>query len=139
MQQFRSTVFLAGALAGFLCFGVGTILAASGSGATQTQAGGGVIVKVTYLNPAGADEAQFSVVLDTHSVNLDQYDFKAISVLRDDKGKSYQPTKAESKGSGHHREAVLNFPKLDPEAKRVDLVIKEVAGVKERVLRWEFR
>ena len=139
MQHFRSIVFLAGALTCFLGLNVDAILGAADSGATQTQAGGGVTVKVTYLNPASADEAQFSVVFDTHSVNLDQYDFKAISVLRDDKGKSYQPTKAESKGSGHHREAVLNFPKLDPEAKRVDLVIKEVAGVKERVLRWELR
>ena len=139
MQYFCSIVFVAAGLAGFLCLNVGTALGAAGSGATQSQAGGGVTVKATYLNPAGADEPQFSVVLDTHSVNLDPYDFKAISALRDDKGKSYQPSKTEGKGSGHHREATLTFPKISPEAGALELVIKDVAGVKERVFRWDLK
>ena len=30
----------------------------------------------------------------------------------------------------------MSFSKLSPDAKRVELVIKDVAGVKERVFRW---
>ena len=70
------------------------------SDATQAVAGGGVTVKVTYLNPKGSDGARFQVALDTHSVNLDSYDLKTISVLRDDAGNTYSPTAVENKGSG---------------------------------------
>jgi hypothetical protein len=30
----------------------------------------------------------------------------------------------------------LTFPKVSPEAKRLEIVIKDVAGVKERTFRW---
>jgi hypothetical protein len=109
---------------------------AAASNGTQTVAGGGVTAKVTFLNPKGADEPRFQVVLDTHSVNLDAYDLKGIAVLRDDTGKSYLPTAIENKGGGHHRDAIVTFPKLSPGAKRIELVIKDVAGVKERTFVW---
>jgi hypothetical protein len=76
-------------------------------------------------------------VLDTHSVVLDGYDLTAVTVLRDDTGKNYVPTGAENKGSGHHREATLSFPKISPDAKRLEIVMKDVAGVKERIFRWD--
>jgi hypothetical protein len=104
--------------------------------ATQTVSGGGVTVKVTYLAQT-AHESRFSVVLDTHSVNLDMYDLKALSVLRDDTGMTMQPTGAENKGSGHHREIILTFPRPSMDRKWLELVIKDVAGVKERVFRWD--
>jgi len=81
-------------------------------------------------------DPRFQVVLDTHSVALDSYDLKSITVLRDDVGKSYAPTEAENKGSGHHREVTLTFPKVSPDAKRVEIIIKDLAGVKERTFRW---
>ena len=77
------------------------------------------------------------MALDTHSVNLDSYDLKTVTVLRDDTGKTYLPTGIESKGSGHHREATLIFPKVSGEAKRIQIVIKDVAGVKERTFDWD--
>ena len=46
---------------------------------------------------------------------------------------------AENKGSGHHRELTLIFPKVAPEAKRLEIVIKDVAGVKERGFRWNLQ
>lgn len=109
------------------------------SNATQTISGGGVTAKVTYLNPKSSDGPRFEVVLDTHSVNLDSYDLKSIAFLRDDSGKSYAATAAETKGTGHHREATLTFPTVSPESKRVEVVIKDVAGVKERVFRWDLQ
>lgn len=109
---------------------------AKASGLTQSVTGGGVTAKVTYLNPKSGEDARFAVVLDTHSVNLDAYDLKLLSVLRDETGKEYSPINVENKGGGHHRETILVFPQLPAEAKRIELVIKDVAGVKERVFRW---
>ena len=101
--------------------------------------GGGVTAKVTYLNPTSGEDPRFAVVLDTHSVNLDGYDLKTVSALRDDRGKNYLPIGTENKGSGHHREVVLTFSRVPPEVKRVELTIKDVAGVKERVFRWDLQ
>ena len=94
-------------------------------------------MKVTYLDPKTSNELRFQVVLDTHSVNLDGYDLKTITVLRDDTGKSYFPAEVENKGSGHHREVTVIFPKVSSEAKRLEVVIKDVAGMKERTFNWD--
>jgi hypothetical protein len=115
----------------------GEIFAAVGSDMTQMVSGGGVTVKATYVNPKSTDESHFEVVLDTHSVNLNAYDLKSIAVLRDDTGKTYLATGVESKGSGHHREATLSFPKVAPESERLELVIRDVGGVRERSFRWD--
>ncbi len=107
------------------------------SEAKQTVAGGGVTVKVTYAKPKGSDEFRFQVALDTHSVNLESYDLRTISVLHDDAGNTYSPTAVENKGSGHHRETTVSFATIASGTKRVELVIKDVAGVKERIFRWD--
>ena len=112
------------------------ILAAPAPDATQTVAGGGVTVKVTYLAQT-KHESRFSVVMDTHAVNLDLYDLKALSLMRDDTGLMMGPTGAENKGSGHHREITLTFPRPSLRRKWTELVIKDVAGVKERTFRWD--
>jgi len=134
----RALVLSAGLLlAGLLM--IGESFGGAASELTRTHSGGGVTVKATYLNPQATEDARFEVVLDTHSVNLDSYDLKAVSLLRDDAGESYPPTQVENKGSGHHREITLMFPKLSAEAKRLELVIKDIAGVKERSFRWELQ
>ena len=131
-----SRLFLAALLMSTILLEHGQSFAATVSDATQTASGGGVTAKVTYLNPKSGDDLRFRVVLDTHSVDLDAYDLKAIIVLRDNAGKSYLPTAVENKGSGHHREATVIFPKVSTDAKRLDVVIKDVAGVKERTFQW---
>ena len=105
---------------------------------TQTDSGGGVTVKVTYLNPQGTEDARFDIALDTHSVNLDALDLKAVSLLRDAVGNTYRPIRIENKGSGHHRQVILVFQKPSGEVSKLELVIKEIAGVKERLFRWDF-
>jgi hypothetical protein len=107
------------------------------SALTRTHAGGGVTVKVTYLNPQGKEDARFEISLDTHSVDLDGYDLKALSSLRDGAGRAYQPTKVENKGSGHHRQVVLVFPKPSPGSSRLELMIKGIGGIKERSFVWD--
>lgn len=119
-------------------FGIGVGHAAAPSGFTRSDTGGGVTVKVTYLNPQETADARFDIALDTHSVNLDAYDLKALSLLRDEGGKDYQPTHVENKGSGHHRQITLVFPKPSAEAKKVKLIIKDLAGAKERSFSWDF-
>ena len=114
---------------------IGQSFGAAGTDSTQTVSGGGVTVKVTYLART-EHEARFSVAMDTHSVDLDVYDLKGNSILRDDTGLAMQPTGMENKGSGHHRQIILTFPRPSTQAKWVELVIKDVAGEKQRRFRW---
>ena len=93
------------------------------------------MVKTTYLAQT-EHESRFSITLDTHSVNLDGYDLKALSILRDDTGIVLQPTGVENKGSGHHREVILTFPRPSLKRTWLELVIKDIAGEKERIFRW---
>lgn len=116
--------------------GSGESYAAGMTDATQTVSGGGVTVAVTYVNPSNNQSPRFEVALNTHSVGLDSYDFKTLAVLRDGTGKTYSPIKVENKGGGHHRQVTLTFPKISPKAKRVEIVIKDIAEVKERTFRW---
>lgn len=105
-------------------------------GAKQSVAGGGVTVAVTFLKDR-ADTLAFEVVLDTHSANLDGYRFEEIVRLRDGRGGELTPTSVEgAKGSGHHREATVLFTWPDPKPASLELVVKGVAGVPERVFRW---
>ncbi len=107
---------------------------------TQEAEAAGVKVKATYKNPAESKDPVFDVALDTHTVDLDQYKFAKIAHLRDDAGKEYHPDMVSSSGSGHHREATLKFKDADISgAKFVELVVKGVAGVDERVFRFEVR
>ena len=119
-------------------FGIGVGHAAAPSGLARTDTGGAVTVKVTYLNPQGTADARFDIALDTHSVNLDAYDLTVLTVLRDEAGREYQSIRVENKGSGHHRQIVLVFPKPSGEVKKLEFVIKDLAGVKERLFRWDF-
>jgi len=118
-------------------------LGAVGTGLTHTDSGGGVTVNVTYLHPQGVAETRFEVVLDSYSVDLDAYDLKALSVLRDDTGKNYQAIQVDNKGGGHHRrgghhrEIAIVFPKVSPPAKRLELVIKNVGRIKARSFFWD--
>lgn len=124
-------LLLSGAVGGYQIFG------ATALHTTQTHSGGGVTVKVTPLDSRASGELRFQIALDTHSVNLDSYDLKSLVSLRDNTGKLYPPTAVENKGSGHHRQATLSFAKPPNGVKRVELVVKDIAGVKERIFRWD--
>jgi hypothetical protein len=116
----------------------GEALAASAVQAKLSQqvAGGGVTVIATLLKEQ-ADATAIKLVLDTHSVNLDGYKLDAIAALRDDAGKTYPVVAVEqASGGGHHRQAVLQFGKVSAEAKTIELVVRDVAGVEERIFRW---
>ncbi len=121
------------------CFGAG-VMATSASGPqadlTRQVAGGGVTVAATLLTDR-TDGTAVRLTLNTHSVNLDGYRFDTMALLRDDRGKTYPLEAVESaSGSGHHRQAVLKFAKADAGAKTVELIVKDVAGMKERTFSW---
>lgn len=109
-------------------------------GFIQEAEAAGVTVKVAYKNPSESKNPVFNVAMDTHSVDLDQYKFDHITLLRDDTGKEYHPDIVSSSGTGHHREATLEFKDADiSEAKYVELAVEGVAGVDERVFKFELK
>ncbi len=121
--------------------------ATKGSGSlTQTNSGGSVTLAVTWQRSEQASAPLvFSVAMDTHSVNLDGIDLAKSAVLRTDAGVEVKPEKWESPPGGHHRSGSITFPSKDGSGKpllgsgvkSIELVIRDVASVKERVLRWE--
>jgi len=90
----------------------------------------GIQIKATYLQDI-EDATAFEIKVTAHSDYND--DFKKNSFLRDSGGKTYQPLSYEGEG-GHHASGILRFPKI--EGKRFELVIKDIAGVNERVFKW---
>ncbi|CAG0982253.1 MAG: hypothetical protein MPEBLZ_03416 [Candidatus Methanoperedens nitroreducens] len=89
----------------------------------------GVTVTAVYLGSSA-----FDVKLDTHSGSLD-YEMADLSYIRDNKGNIIKPESWDGGIGGHHFEGILKFPGFDDSA-GFELVIQDVAGVKERVLKW---
>ncbi|MBI4498056.1 MAG: hypothetical protein HY689_09180 [Chloroflexi bacterium] len=112
------------------------------SAATQTSEGGQVTVEVTWKGPNAGPA--FTVVMDTHAVDLDGYDLRQLAVLRTDQGAQAQPTDWDAPKGGHHRSGTLTFPAtapdgsalLGPNTRSIELIIRNVAGVAERTFRW---
>src|SRR3989344_2748444 len=82
---------------------------------------------------------KFNVTFTTHSGSLDDDPVK-IASLMDDKGNIYQPKMWEGPGpGGHHREGVLVFSPIEPAPKYVELRIKNIGGIAERLFRWDVK
>ena len=109
------------------------------NGVTQSSDGGSVTIDVEWLGRDG-DRLSFAVTMNTHSVDLDEYDLEELAVLRDDQDNEYRPESWDSAPGGHHRRGMLAFNTPDSvesgEAAVVEMVIRDIAGVGERVLTW---
>ena len=105
------------------------------SAPVQSSSGGSVTIEAKSLGHQ-SDSLVFEVTMDTHSVNLDEYDLKQLATLKDDKGSEYRPVDWSSAPGSHHRSGKLVFAHADKSTKTFELVIRNVAGVSERVLRW---
>jgi hypothetical protein len=104
---------------------------------TKSNAGGSVTVDVKPVALVVGEPIEFDVAMNTHSVDLSD-DMTKISLLRDDSGKEYAPTAWDGPGGGgHHREGSLKFAALIGKPKYVELVIKGLAKVPERVFKWD--
>ena len=114
-------------------------------GATQTSEGGQVTVKVTWTGVNAGPV--FTVVMDTHSVDLDRIDLRDLAVLRTDDGREVRPNGWDAPKGGHHREGNLTFPTsaedgsalLGDSTQTITLTIRDVAGVPERSFQWSPR
>lgn len=113
-------------------------------------AGNVTVVATWLLAPAkGFDpstEIGFEVKLDTHSVELGAYDLSKIITLRDGAGREYAPLRWTGVAdASHHRDGIIAFARADEQSRpliaestqALELVVRDVAGIKERVLRWD--
>ena len=109
---------------------------------TQTGQAGQVTIKATWHR---ADVGPiFTVILDTHAVNLDEYDLVQLAVLRTDQAEELLPIGWDAPAGGHHRQGTLTFPLtrsdgspvLTGETRLIELSILDVGGVPETVLKW---
>jgi len=96
-----------------------------------------VTVTVTpIILSAESGEWKFDVVMDTHSVELDQ-DMIKVAILTDDSGKEYSPVRWEgAPAGGHHREGALVFSPITPTPKSVELKITGIADT-VRTFNWQ--
>ncbi len=106
------------------------------NGLTQSHSGGAVTVDVKWLGEKNGN-LMLEVAMNTHSVDLDKYDLSKLAFLSDDKGKQYLPVSWDSRPGGHHRQGILTFQAPNSEHQYFHLIIKDLAGVKERAFHWE--
>lgn len=109
------------------------------AGLSQQIEGGNVTVRVTWRG-SGAGPI-FDIAMDTHSVDLDAIDLGQTAILRVG-GNEYAPVQWDAEKGGHHRSGILAFPATDAAGQSLvgsgafELVIRDVAGVAERVFEW---
>ncbi len=96
-----------------------------------------VDVRPVSLTPS--QPAKFEVRMNTHSGSLSQ-DMVAVSTLKDDQGRHYDPVSWQgSPPGGHHRRGVLEFPALEGNPRTVTLIIRNIADVPERKFEWRMK
>lgn len=97
------------------------------------QANVTVTVTPTLLSEE-SEEWKFDVVMDTHSVELDQ-DMTKVAILIDEQGKEYKVVNWEGPTGGHHREGTLVFNPITPYPQNLKLKIEDIGGV-QRLFLW---
>ncbi len=115
--------------------------APASGGATQTNEGGQVTVKATWKGVSTGPV--FDIVMDTHAVDLDGFDLKQLAMLRVD-GREIQPAGWDAPKGGHHRSGTLSFSATGSDGRRlltadtrsIELIIRDIAGVPDRVFLW---
>lgn len=100
---------------------------------TDDQASANVVVTPLDLSQQSLGW-KFDVGMNTHSVELDQ-DMTKITVLVDDQGKEYTPTKWDGPVGGHHREGTLSFTPITPYPQYLVMKIRGIGGV-DRSFKW---
>ncbi|MFA4831174.1 MAG: hypothetical protein WC862_02650 [Patescibacteria group bacterium] len=82
---------------------------------------------------------QFEASFDTHSMELDD-DLTEQSVLADDQSNYFPPINwTGDEPGGHHRSGILIFDPIDPMPKQIELKIKDVGDISERLFVWDLK
>ncbi len=103
---------------------------------TKTDNQANVTVAVTPIDlSAQSTEWKFNVVMDTHSVELDQNLVKD-SLLVDDNGNEFKPTRWDGPTGGHHKEGVLVFNSISPLPQSLALKITGITNT-VRIFIWQ--
>ena len=101
---------------------------------------GPVTITATYQNPLqeGLSEITFNLQLDTHSVNLDQYQLNKLSFIKVNNGELQPALSWQPKGASHHYKGTLEFAGPAPDGmKSLQLIVRGVGGVEERIFDWQ--
>lgn len=107
--------------------------------AVRDRGAGGVTVSATWLGVRD-DRLAFRLSLDTHSVDLSGFDVLANTALRAGSGQELRPVRwQEERTSSHHRAGVVYFPLPRSLQGGLVVVVRNLAGVDERELMFEFR
>jgi hypothetical protein len=143
------TLLIAGCSTGFVSDGKDEVSAALSpvvsshgptNGMIQSHNGGAVTIDMEWLGEEN-DSLVFHVAMDTHSVDLDQYNLEELAILRDDTGNEYRATSWETPPGGHHVRGTLSFTLPDSlvqgTTEYLEIIVQDVDGIKERVMRWE--
>jgi hypothetical protein len=136
-------VFGISVLAAFLALSINTnSFAVSKKELRRISDGGSVEVVTVYLNPLGkSDDNQqsFELTLDTHSDDLSRYKLVELSTLKVEGGSEIKASEWQnSGGGGHHISGTITFDLPDVStAKYIELLVKNVGGIEERVFRWD--
>ncbi|MDP3956515.1 MAG: hypothetical protein Q8P97_00785 [bacterium] len=103
---------------------------------TDDQSAVTITVTPIDISPQ-SKEWKFDIVMNTHSVELDQDLTKSASLI-DVQGKEYKPLNWEGTVGGHHREGVLTFNRIMPAPQLITLKISGVGDV-ERSFTWQLK
>lgn len=107
---------------------------------------GGVEVSVTYLADKSDKDLQFQIVLNTHSVDLSKFSLDKLTYLKTDTAKEYKalPGWDVPGEDSHHTTGTVRFakdsnskPVISQNTRYFQIIIRNVAGVKERVFKWD--
>lgn len=112
---------------------------------TKTDSQGEVTVLAEWLNPKelDADSLQFDLVMDTHSVNLEEYEILKNTEVLIDNLVINSGFRIEKQGAGHHVSQILIVP-IDTlksgtnlsQAKSIKLVLKNLGNIPQRTFVW---
>ncbi len=109
------------------------------STAVSQEWNGAVVSMMATLLKDQPNGTAIVLTLNSDFVNLIRYDLEEVAVLRDGTGRIYPVAAVEELVSHepHHRQAILRFAKIAPEATVIELIVMDVAGAKERIFRWD--
>lgn len=113
------------------------------AGAVSWENGEGAVTVTVSWDGVAAGPV-FDISLNTHSVDLDQYDLTDLAVLRTGSGTEIRPLTWDAPKGGHHRSGQLTFPETIDGMPTVShgtpsfaLIIRDIDGVAERVFDWK--
>lgn len=102
---------------------------------TKTNGDANTDVEVTaaYEKEKSQNKTVFKISFSTHVADYSDYNFRENIVLRDGQNNEYNADNLVQEGSGHHQSIEISFP---PVSSPFKLLVKNLAGVPERVFTW---